>query len=605
MNFDKCKRVVFSLAAGGLLLVGLLWLLGGTSPIARANPGPLFVGTAGTGTVCSQVQPCALQTALSQAVGGDAIYMGVGSYTGAGAAVITVTKSITLYGGWDGTTTTPPVRDPVAYPTVLEGEGARRVVYIAGTVVPLLQGLTLQNGDASGLGGDPWFDVGGAVYANNASPVITDCRILSSSAQFGGGVAFYYGAPTLGNSVVLTNTASRGGGGLFLYHSPATIVGNTVVTNTATGTNLYDGGGGIYLDNSAATILGNAVLDNHGAFRGGGLFLYESSAALHGNTIQENRVYGEGGGAFLLMSAADFDANMIVSNAATNYGGGLIVVGSAPFTLTNNFFAWNITQGGPAALFVSGCIPPGCPTSIASQGTSLHNTFVENHSMAPWMIGVGTGSGPAATVAFTNTIIGMPGGIWVDSVGSVMVDTTLWHIGLQGSGLTVGGPGTIISSTHLYDVVPPEPHLYPGSAAIDAGANAGVTTDIDGDPRPNDLGYDIGADEFYCFAPAGVTIPGPPTGITGTVYTFTATVSPPTTTLPITFRWRATGRTPITHTVHSLSDTVDFSWPIAGTQTITVTATNCGGGKVDTHTFTIPAQPLQPAIYLPLVVKNH
>ena len=39
-------------------------------------------------------------------------------------------------------------------------------------------------------------------------------------------------------------------------------------------------------------------------------------------------------------------------------------------------------------------------------------------------------------------------------------------------------------------------HLGSGSAAIDAGVDAGVASDIDGDPRPAGIGYDIGADEF-------------------------------------------------------------------------------------------------------------
>jgi len=39
-------------------------------------------------------------------------------------------------------------------------------------------------------------------------------------------------------------------------------------------------------------------------------------------------------------------------------------------------------------------------------------------------------------------------------------------------------------------------HLQIGSAAIDAGVDAGVTTDIDGDTRPWGAGYDIGADEY-------------------------------------------------------------------------------------------------------------
>ncbi len=56
--------------------------------------------------------------------------MAGGVYTGTGDAVITVTKSITLYAGWDGADSGPVERDPAAYPTTLDGENARRVVYI-------------------------------------------------------------------------------------------------------------------------------------------------------------------------------------------------------------------------------------------------------------------------------------------------------------------------------------------------------------------------------------------------------------------------------------------------------------------------------------------
>ena len=39
-------------------------------------------------------------------------------------------------------------------------------------------------------------------------------------------------------------------------------------------------------------------------------------------------------------------------------------------------------------------------------------------------------------------------------------------------------------------------HLTADSAAIDAGVDAGVTTDIDSQPRPAGSGYDLGADEY-------------------------------------------------------------------------------------------------------------
>jgi hypothetical protein len=39
-------------------------------------------------------------------------------------------------------------------------------------------------------------------------------------------------------------------------------------------------------------------------------------------------------------------------------------------------------------------------------------------------------------------------------------------------------------------------HIGPASAALDAGVDAGVMSDMDGDGRPQGSGYDIGADEL-------------------------------------------------------------------------------------------------------------
>ena len=153
MRVSKNVRVIFSLAAGGLLLVGLFLLLGSTYQIARADPGMLFVTSDGTGD-CTQANPCALQMALLQATEGDTIFVKHGTYTATSSAVITITKSITLYGGWDGGTATALIVQPDIYTTTLDGENVRRVVHITGTVSPKVDGFTLRNGYvASGSGG--------------------------------------------------------------------------------------------------------------------------------------------------------------------------------------------------------------------------------------------------------------------------------------------------------------------------------------------------------------------------------------------------------------------------------------------------------------------
>ncbi len=95
------RLMLVSLTCVFLLWAAALWLLPASQTVL-ANPGSLFVTVTGSGTACTQAQPCGLQTALGRAVDGDSVYVGAGTYTGSGAAVVTITTGITLYGGWNG-----------------------------------------------------------------------------------------------------------------------------------------------------------------------------------------------------------------------------------------------------------------------------------------------------------------------------------------------------------------------------------------------------------------------------------------------------------------------------------------------------------------------
>ena len=180
MNLSKYKHIGFSLAAGSLLLVGLFLLLNETSQMAHAAPGDLFASSTGSDTACTQANPCDLATALNQSTNGDTIYVAQGTYTGAGTAVVTVTKSITLFGGWDASMTTPPVRDPEVYLTTLDGENVRRGVYISGSITPTLDGFVVTRGNASNAATDPGY--GGGIYSSGANPILTNNVITNNVA---------------------------------------------------------------------------------------------------------------------------------------------------------------------------------------------------------------------------------------------------------------------------------------------------------------------------------------------------------------------------------------------------------------------------------------
>ena len=79
------------------------------------------------------------------------------------------------------------------------------------------------------------------------------------------------------------------------------------------------------------------------------------------------------------------------------------------------------------------------------------------------------------------------------------MEATLWGNGTDwaGDGIILTGTVNIWGHPAFVDPDAGDYHLGPGGAAIDAGVDAGVTTDIDGHARPNGNGFDIGADEYY------------------------------------------------------------------------------------------------------------
>lgn len=88
--------------------------------------------------------------------------------------------------------------------------------------------------------------------------------------------------------------------------------------------------------------------------------------------------------------------------------------------------------------------------------------------------------------------------------------------------------------------------------------------------------------------PQSVAISGPTSGNVNTPYTFLATVSPPTATLPIAYVWRATDQNPVS-TVGGLTSTVTYTWTTPGPRAIVVTATNPVGAAAASHAINISA----------------
>ncbi|MBC7225314.1 MAG: right-handed parallel beta-helix repeat-containing protein, partial [Anaerolineae bacterium] len=420
-----------SLVVGGLLLGGLLLLLGAPGA-AQAAGGTLFVTPGGSGD-CSQSHPCDLPTALNLAGDGDVVYLAQGTYTGIGAAVITLTKHITLYGGWDGAPRGAPHRSPATHPTILDGEDARRGIYVAPGLAPVLDGLVITRGSAAGLGGfasdGQEYDAGGGVYvaANAASRMrecvishstadtggglflqssnaeVEECTIEGNTAQWGGGVRAVSGAPAFRRCRILANTAMYGGG-MYLMWTLGAVVEDTVFAGNAA-----QRGGGAYLSGASATLQGNFFRGNW-ANQGGGLGIQSggSSVVVVRNWILGNTVGMEGGGVYIAYNEARVDNNVIADNQGSWRGPGVYVKEASP-TLRHNTVARN--AGGD-----------GAGVHVEDASPTLRNTILVGHAV----------------------------GITATAGSTVTMEATLWGSGPWANAVDRGGDGLFATTADLW-----------------------------------------------------------------------------------------------------------------------------------------------------------
>ncbi len=401
--------------------------------------------------------------------------------------IVYLDKTVTIRGGYSYSPANWTTPDPVANPTTLDAQGRGRVIYITGNIHPTVEGLHITGGDADGLGGynDPWggnFDAGGGMYILNAAAIISSNQVFSNTANTGGGLYLRWSDATLSGNTITANAAARGGG-LFLDRSAATLNGNTVSSNTA------DAGGGLYLWWYSDAILNGNIITANTADYGGGLHLDGAAATLSNNTVFSNTA-DHGGGLHLYDSAAVLSGNTVTANTA-DYGGGLFLDDSDA-TLINNVVADNRVEAAGSGLYIAGSFPHLLHTTIAhnsgGDGSGVHVTYRYVYPLTYH-----------SSVIMTNTIVATHTvGVCVTAGSTATLESTLWH----GNTTNWGCAGTIShSNDHTGDPAFVDPdagdyHIRPESAAIDAGVDAGVAEDIDGNSRPLDAGYDIGADEF-------------------------------------------------------------------------------------------------------------
>jgi fibronectin-binding autotransporter adhesin len=332
---------------------------------------------------------------------------------------------------------------------------------------------------------------GGALYLDSSDATFTENLVLDNEAWVGGGLYLSY-AGWLSPSSLVSNTFGSNqallGGGIWMIYAPSTLAGNAIISNTAVN------GGGLAMFSSETHLARNRFEGNSAADDGGAVRADYSLARFEGNQIVRNTA-GSGGGLWLGGSPAVLTANLVISNSA-NLGGGFYLLDSDAL-LSNDVIADNRAHALGAGLLITDSSPVLRHATIAGNsggdGSGIHVTGRD---------------GASSQVVLTNTIlVGHQIGISVAAGCTATLEATLWGSGSWANGIDWTGPGRIVTGTinlwadpAFVDPSRGDLHLTDASAAIDAGIDAGLHSDLDGEVRPAGAGFDIGADEF---APAG------------------------------------------------------------------------------------------------------
>jgi hypothetical protein len=287
--------------------------------------------------------------------------------------------------------------------------------------------------------------------STGATPLIDGFTLTNGYGDFSGGaVRSEYSHPTIQNCIIQDSRADGDGGAIFINGGSAEILNNQIMNNSGT----WAGGLRIISD-AQATVRGNYISGNTADISAGGIDI-----ACCGGTIVK------------------VEGNWILGNSASTFGGGIAVTGTDAM-LVNNIIGEN-TSGEGGVVFLEGT--DAYPSDINMINNTLSGLSLNDHAI--WLDGFV--SATLTNNILTNFASGITNNNPVSNVLSA--DHNLfWN---------TSDPIVGTNAVQADPLLDPQYHLTSDSPAINAGVNVVLSTDIDGDSRPNGT-FDLGADEYF------------------------------------------------------------------------------------------------------------
>lgn len=307
-----------------------------------------------------------------------------------------------------------------------------------------IQGFTFRNCFAPSLGGR------GAIYVQGSKLTIKDCSFENNHSTGGGGAVYTFNGGVSPSDVDIfncnfsSNSSNLTGGALFLMGTVKIIEcefsSNSVISNS-----------------TSTPALGGAIFIRGGSVAMGGASVLIDRCLVENNSVSQTNTAASpcGGGIAMIDAAADVVIrNSIITENNASHAGGISGNASGIYNVNSKLAIANCT----------------ITNNLITLGTGLGVLINTTPSLA----------------SIVNSII------WGNSTNQLSYLIPATYCIIQGG---FPGEGNLNIDPALdADGI----HLLPGSPCIDAGAEtvgADSWFDIDGEPRIQGLGIDIGADE--------------------------------------------------------------------------------------------------------------
>ena len=243
--------------------------------------------------------------------------------------------------------------------------------------------------------------------------------------------------------------------------------------------------GAIYC-NTASPNIKNCIFSNNSNSYGGGIYCTLSSPIIQNCRFIENSVSSHGGGLHCEnFSYPKVSNSSFMNNRADSCGGAIFCDTSSP-SFKNCLFQGNVAKNGAAIYSNEGGSHP-----------KIYNSSILLNSAALGSVLYLYGYHDYASATFKNCIIWGNTNFYSE-IGSRYTALNITYSNIQ---TDYEGEGNISIDPKFISYF--DPHLNPDSPCIDSGTPINLETDLDGNPRTQGRGIDMGAYEFVFENPLG------------------------------------------------------------------------------------------------------